>query len=116
MDPFTEELENLEKNLEPYKKLMQKTTEVILDQEVSSYPVFVAHQEDSVEIGILLYEKEEPGHWTIHASSLEELVARQVISEEKVENFKQVYKDPKEFACVFVVRKIGATFAFLPLK
>ena len=116
MDPFTEELANLEKKLEPYKKLMQKTTEIILDQEVSSYPVFVAHQEDSVEIGILLFEKENPDQWTIHASSLEELVARQVISEEKVENFKQVYKDPKEFACVFVVRKIGATFAFLPLK
>ncbi len=116
MDPHTEELKNLEQQLSPYKKLMQKTSEIILDQEVSSYPLFVAHQEAAVEIGILLFEQEKPDQWTIHASSLEELVARQIIMEDKVENFKQVYKDPKDFACVFVIRKIGATFAFLPLK
>ena len=61
-------------------------------------------------------QKEQEGQWTIHASSLEELVAKQVVGEEKVADFKQVYKDPKEFACVFVIRKIGATFVFLPLK
>lgn len=92
---------------------MAKASDSIIDQEVSKYPIFVVHQHE-VEIGIPLSEHLEIGNWNLHASSLEEFVSKQIIQEEKVDEFRKVYKDPQEFFCLFVLSELGANFIFLP--
>ncbi len=85
----------------------------IIDQEVSKYPIFVAHQHE-VEIGISILDEDKSGKWKVHASTLEEFVSKQIIEVDKVDSFKTIYKSPKSHCCVFVLSELGAKFIFLP--
>ncbi len=116
MEPEQQYLQ-LEEDLRPYLKMLGQASDTIVEQEVSSYPVFVIHH-DELELGISLVENKEeelPG-WAIRATTLEELVARQVVQNDKISDFKSVYKPPNEYICLFVIQKSGATFVFLPRK
>jgi len=101
--------------LKPYMKAMIQASETILDKEVSAYPIMIAHQQE-LELGIpIVTTKSFPqGQWNIHASSLEEFVAKQIITTDKVQNFRATYKDVKSFVCVFSLSELGAQFVFLP--
>ncbi len=101
----------LEKSLQGYKTLLSKASDSILDQEVSNYPIFVLHKSE-IDLGISLGSN-LPGEWLVNASTLEELVARKVIQEKRLKDFKEIYKDPRKELCLFVVEEIGATFVFI---
>ena len=104
----------LEEDVKPYVALLNKAADAILDQDVSSYPIFI-FSEDLIDMGLPLIEQTEGIHkWSISASTLEELVTKNVIATNRVDNFRGIYKNPKEFLCLFVLNKLGATFVFLP--
>jgi len=104
----------LERELKPYKKMMGDAAAIILDADVSNYPIFVVHQQE-VEIGLSIADKDKvQGNWSINASTLEELVAKQLIKERKVEDFRKNFKPVKDFLCLFVLSQLGAQFIFLP--
>ncbi len=109
----TSKYKQLETELDPYKKIMGLAGDSILDQEVSKYPIFVAHQHE-VEIGISILDENRSGKWQVHASTLEEFVSKQIIETDKVDSFKTIYKSPKSHCCVFVISELGAKFLFLP--
>jgi hypothetical protein len=104
----------LQRDLKAFQKLLSGASDTILEQEVSSYPIFILHREP-VAMGIPLYQPAEgdPG-WHIHASTLEELATRKVVAMEKVDGFREVFKDPKAFLCLFVLGKDQGEFVFLP--
>ena len=103
----------LESELSIYKKMMGEASDVIMDQDITEYPIFVAHQQD-LEIGIILAEiGKVKGNWNIHATTMEEMVYKQIIQEANIEEFKRVYKDPAHHLCVFVLSELGAQFIFL---
>ena len=102
----------IEKSIQPYKKIMAKASDSILDQEISSYPIFVVHKAE-VALGLPLVENDRDIN--INASSLEEFSTKSLIAKDKLEDFTNVYKDPKLQFCLFIINeKIGATFVFLP--
>lgn len=107
-------IEQLETELKPYLPVMGKAADAILDQDISSYPIFVVHQ-ITVDIGIPLLSHEAEGGpaWSVHASTLEELVTKKVVEVDKLDNFRQVYKDPRENLCLFVLSDLGANFMFI---
>ena len=107
-------LEALEKRLKPFKKMLGQAADTVMVQDVSAYPILVTHNK-SIQIGIPLVssDKMEDG-WSIHISTLEEFVAKQLIESNKLESFKNIYKKPSDFLCLFVIEDIGATFVFLP--
>ncbi len=106
--------DTLEEELKTSKKLMAQASDTIMEQDVSSYPIFLVLRQD-LEVGIPLKNAENlDTDWHIRASTLEEFVTRQIIHVDKVDNFKTVYKSPNEFLCLFVIDKSGATFVFLP--
>lgn len=106
--------QQLEEEMAPYAGLMGKAADAILDQDISSYPIFVVHQ-FNLEIGIPILERRENGpKWSINASTLEELATKKIVEMARVDNFRQVYKDPREFLCLFVLSDLGAHFIFLP--
>jgi hypothetical protein len=111
----TELFLQLEHELDIYRKMMTQATDVILIQDVTKYPIMVAHQQE-LEIGIPLTKEDHTGPWNIHASTLEEFVQRQIIFPDKIEEFKKNYKDIDKFVCVFVLSELGAQFIFLPRK
>lgn len=95
-----------------FKIMLQEAQNIILDQEVSDFPVFVFSR-SLPELGVQLYESQDPVmDWYVHASSLEELVAKNIVDNAKVEEFKEVYKDPKSFFCILLLDGSSANFAF----
>ncbi len=104
----------LEKELAGYKKTLTEAAEVIQVQDVSMFPIFVIHQ-NIVDIGINIVNKESvKGNWSVNASTLEEFVTKQVIAEEKVEDFQALYRSHHGDLCLFVLSELGANFVFLP--
>lgn len=95
-----------------FRNLLNDAQEIILDSAVSDFPVFVFSR-GLPELGVQLYESRDPGRdWYVHASSLEELVAKKVVASSKVEDFKEVYKDPKTHFCILLMDENSAHFAF----
>jgi hypothetical protein len=106
----------LQNELSVFRKLMTQAAKVILDQGVSKYPILVVHQQE-LELGMKIYDhtKVENAKWSVHASTLEEFVTRQIIFENKVEDFKTNYKSIDTSICIFVLSELGAKFIFLPI-
>ena len=104
----------LEEDLKPHQLILNKAADTVLDQEVTSYPIFVLHQSD-IELGVALIEGGNIySKWSIRISSLEELVTKQIIREDRVEEFRKIYKDPTYYFCLLIVGEIGMNFIFLP--
>jgi hypothetical protein len=81
---------------------------------ISDYPIFVICKEEQA-IGMLLLGAGELGlEWNYYASFLGEFIDRQIVEEEAVSLFQQAYKDPDEFACIFVVDMDFTSFVFIP--
>lgn len=106
--------EQLEKAIAPYREILGKASDTVLEQEISSYPIFVLHKKE-MELGIpLKNEINTPGDWLVNLSTLEEFSTKQIIEASRVNRFTQVYKNPEEYLCLFVIDEFGANFVFLP--
>lgn len=80
----------------------------------SDYPIFIISKAE-IPLGQLLYKKEEVGtSWNYFVTYLDEFIQRKIIEKEKEEDFKNNYKDPDEFCCLFVVDKDFTKFVFIP--
>jgi hypothetical protein len=78
----------------------------------SPYPIFPVSKID-LPIGKLLIAKYEMSiNWNYYVSYLDEFVQRKIVSDEEV--FRQAYKDPDEFCCLFVVDTDFTNFVFIP--
>lgn len=78
----------------------------------SPYPIFPISKTD-LPIGRLLMGKYELATtWNYYASFLDEFVQRKLV--EEIDVFKQAYKDPDEFCCLFVVDNEFTNFVFIP--
>ncbi|HEX5625857.1 MAG TPA: hypothetical protein VFX48_07565 [Saprospiraceae bacterium] len=114
MDVSFEKYLQLEEDLRRYRKALNEALEIILDQEISNYPVFIVHQQE-LDMGVPVIEAgPQTGIWSVHASSLEEFVVKQLIGPEKVADFQQVYKSHPDQFCLFVLSELGAQFIFYP--
>lgn len=86
----------------------------IRKREFSKYPIFPIAKFE-IPIGQLLIAKEDLAiNWNYNASFLDEFVQREIVSEDKLEEFKANYKDPDEFCCLFVVDDNFTNFIFIP--
>ncbi|MDH5474402.1 MAG: hypothetical protein OEX22_01795 [Cyclobacteriaceae bacterium] len=80
----------------------------------SEYPIFPITKSD-VPIGQLLIAKEEMATtWNYNASYLDEFIQRNLVDPEKEAAFKEAYKNPDEFCCLFVVDLDFTRFTFIP--
>ncbi|MBC7922686.1 MAG: hypothetical protein H7Z75_16530, partial [Ferruginibacter sp.] len=52
--------------------------------------------------------------WNFYASFLDEFVQRRIVAEENVDAFKEAYRDPDEYCCLFVLDGAFASFVFIP--
>lgn len=80
----------------------------------SEFPIFPISRSNQ-PIGQLLYGKEDLGlEWNYYATYLDEFVNRRIIKEDKIDEFKEVYKNPDEFCCLFVIDNEFTNFLFIP--
>lgn len=81
---------------------------------ISKYPIFVFSR-TLVPVGSNFLAKEEMAlEWNINASYLEDFMQRQLVLEDREEDFKAAYKDPDEYCCLFVVDGDFQNFVFIP--
>lgn len=107
---------SLEKDLELYSDSIREVSTAILNEGISTHPIFVAHQH-TVSIGEVILDKTELNtDWTIQASTLDEFVQKGIIDPEKKALFIKSYKKPQEYMCVFVIVPEGANFIYYPYK
>ncbi|MBK9734861.1 MAG: hypothetical protein IPO92_07795 [Saprospiraceae bacterium] len=104
---------DLHKQLEPYKKILAQAADVILDEHVSKYPIFVVHQQE-LSMGLPLIEAGNILKWSVNASTLEEFVTKEIIFSDKAPDFISTYKNPEVHLCLFVLSELGAQFIFIP--
>ncbi|MBK8517809.1 MAG: hypothetical protein IPL55_16445 [Saprospiraceae bacterium] len=109
LDQFLE----LEKELQPYKKILSQASDVILNENVSKYPIFIIHQQE-LEMGVSLIDAGSRFKWSVNASTLEEFVSKELIFMDKASDFISTYKDPDVHLCLFVLSELGAQFIFIP--
>ena len=107
-------LEKLKKNLSPYFPLMSKASDEIINQEISKYPIFVSSDQE-INLGIPLTVKNNDGVLiSLNISSLEEFATKNVIQEDKVDKFIEIFKDPEDYFCLFLIDQLGSNFVFIP--
>ncbi len=105
----------LEQVIQPYKEVLGKAADTILDQDVSNYPIFAVFNEQlSLGLPIVEGQEGESNALSINATTLEELVTKNIIEMSKVDNFRTVYKNPRDFFCLFLIDQDNAEFIFLP--
>jgi hypothetical protein len=111
--PFEKYLE-LEDDLRRYRKALNQALDIMLDQEITNYPIFILHQQE-LDMGVPIIEaNEKTGVWSVHASSLEEFALKGLIDPEKIPDFQKNYKDHTDSFCLFVLSELGAQFIFYP--
>ncbi len=80
----------------------------------SKYPVFVATA-DEVPVGsTLFYKNDFSTRYEYKASMIEEFLQRELVGAESEELFKENYKDPEEYCCLFVMDGKFVSFVFVP--
>ena len=80
----------------------------------SDFPIFLISKTD-ISIGQLLYKKDEGGtDWNYFVTYLDEFIERKIIDKEKIADFKDSYKNPDEFCCLFVIDGEFTKFVFIP--
>ena len=118
MDPkddliIKKQIKELNEDLALHKLMIKNIAMVIIEEEVSNYPIFVAHREEHLHLGKpLIFRSENENNWNINVSHLEEFVNKNIINEAMVENFKMVYKEPEKHMCLFVIENEAVNFMF----
>ncbi|MCH7514640.1 MAG: hypothetical protein IH947_11970 [Bacteroidetes bacterium] len=83
-------------------------------QGFSDYPIFPISKKD-VSIGQLLIAKQDAAiEWNYNITYIDEFVQRKIVAEDKLDDFKKIYKDPDEFCCLFVMDGVFTSFLFIP--
>lgn len=86
----------------------------IRSKKESEFPIFVMSKTDlNLGVPYLLATDFNTGfHYSI--SAIEEFISRELVSEEAEVFFRENYKDPEEFCCLFVIEGQFAGFMYIP--
>jgi len=108
-------LNKLKKELESVDRLMEKASDEIFNQDISKYPIFVVSPQE-INIGIQLAKATQlKGKWNLYISTLEEFSTKKLIRQERINEFRKIYKDPADYYCLFVIEDLGSKFVFIPI-
>lgn len=109
-------LKSLKVDLDFYRDSIKEVAIDMMAEGYTLYPIFIAHQHE-VSIGELLLNKDELNtQWSINVSSVEELVDRGIIKEDRKDYFTKNFKNAQEYMCLFVIVPEGANFVFYPYQ
>lgn len=110
-------LTDIKEDLKIFDGTLGSSIDAVHVQDVSNYPILIAHHEDTIALGLpILKRSEAASHFDYALTTLEELVGKNVVAQEKVEDFIEKYKAAGRSYCVLVMIGEAATFAFQPRK
>ncbi len=110
------DLQSLKADLILYKASIHEVSRDIRNEEISLYPIFIAHQ-TPIPIGELILDHAELAmNWSISASTMEEFLEHKLIESDKETVFKTNYKEAEKNICIFLISEGGASFVFIPYE
>lgn len=113
---FNKLLETLKDDLAFYSEMIKEVATEMIKEGFTSYPVFVAHQHE-VKLGEVILKREDFARdFNINATTLEELIEKKLILEERKNEFILNYKNPKSNMCILLITVSGAHFIYVPYK
>lgn len=114
MDPDL--FDSLHEDLEICRDYLRQVSSMIIKSGVSNYPVLVACGEHSeLDLGVPVIRAQDYDiRWSFSASHLEDFVNKQIIKEEKIQDFIRNYKSAEKFLCIFLTDENSGSFVFLP--
>ncbi len=83
-------------------------------RKISDHPIFPISKIDLPIGQLLIGQKELNLEWNYNFSFLDEFLQREIVSEEMKNEFIQNFKNPDEFACLFVIDDDFTKFVFIP--
>jgi hypothetical protein len=95
-------------------ELVKEAAYQIRKRGFSEFPIFATSRQELPLGTLLLGAFEQDNDWHYYASFLEEFTQRQIIAPDAVDYFRENYKNPEEFACLFVVDADFTRFVFIP--
>ena len=81
-------------------------------QGISKYPIFPISKA-KLPIGAPLLEEKEGLEWNYYISFLDEFVQRKIVEDEQLNRFVEIYKDPEEYCCLFVIDEDYINYTFI---
>ena len=107
----------LQTDISAFHAPLLTAAETVVNEEVSNYPIFVAYAGDDQDILPGIYVMEVPTTrnlvWTINVTTLEELVAKRVVTQDKIDPFRKVYKSNDDSFCFLIIDEAGGRFGFV---
>jgi hypothetical protein len=106
-----EALDNLKAN---DKKIITAALDLVRNDGISNYPILIAFDKHiTYELGLPLGLFHESLEFNI--STLEELFVKNIVNQEKVNNFRAVFNHKSEHICVLIISDDLADFVFYPV-
>lgn len=95
--------QQIEKELRPYFGVFQQAAETIVNENVSNYPLFfISLDEVTVGLSLGFHQSSEEITYHLYASTLEEMVAKNIIALNRVDHFREVYRNARKALCLLL--------------
>lgn len=109
---------SIESVIEKYREHLIQIRLMVIDQQVSNYPIFIFQKPSQEVIGKRLIDaSQNPDRWNIFLTHLEELFHKKVILEEKLDDFKFQYKNQNDKFCILTIDDSeNYVFVFVPIQ
>ncbi|MEY2923812.1 MAG: hypothetical protein RLZZ337_352 [Bacteroidota bacterium] len=105
----------LEQDVKVLKSELKETIDDIIKEGFSNFPILVTHLQD-IDIAEKIIDKDlYQTHFHFSATTLEQMVERGIIMQDKKSTFEQQYQANKGSYCVLVLHPEVMKFVFTPL-
>jgi hypothetical protein len=105
-------LYNLESDIKVLKKELNETVKAIVDGGYSKFPVIIAHADEIAIAQKVIDRSDHQTHFHFSASTLEEMVTREIVVKEREADFKQQFQGNSDKFCVLLVHPESMKFIF----
>lgn len=103
----------IENRIKQFNPICTKAIQTVVEEDVSLYPVLVAHRPDVI-LGIPLLSATQIGDdFAFRITTLEELVTKQMVAMEHLAAFQKLYRQHQKRFCVLVMDDQAADFVFI---
>ena len=109
-------LAQLEGDVKILSAELAETVKAIVDGGYSKFPILIAHIEDISIAQKVIDKNESQSYYSFSASTLEEMVTRKIILEERKADFEKQFNAHSEDYCILLLHPDTMKFVFAKRK
>ncbi len=109
-------LAQLEGDVKILSAELAETVKAIVDGGYSKFPILIAHIEDIAIAQKVIDRQESQSYYSFSASTMEEMIARKIILEDRKEDFEKQYKAHADDYCILLLHPETMKFIFAKKK